>query len=76
MTGPRRRSPVKPINGDDVEIHYGDEVVPLPERLDAMERQVRILKGGLVGLAVLLVLHASGVPIYEVFPILLRLLGL
>jgi hypothetical protein len=65
------------INGDEVEVHYGDKVVSLPERLDKQDQEIRLMKRMLVGGGVLFVIHAFDLlPLHDLFPLLLRLVGL
>jgi hypothetical protein len=66
---------VKPINGDDISLHYGDEIIPLSERLDRQDREIRYLKRYLLLGAIFLFTH-SVLPAEAILPFLLRLIGL
>jgi hypothetical protein len=62
------------INGNDIEIGYGDTVETLPHRLDRLEREHRYLRLGIGGLTLAVGLHALGVPFQDFLPFLFQLL--
>lgn len=64
------------VNGDDIILHYGDTIESLPHRLNRLERETRLLRIGVLGAGLLLILHILGVPFDALFPFLMRLLGL
>lgn len=63
------------VNGDDVELHYGDQVVPLNDRLARQDRDILWLKRGLAAVMVVLLVHAVA-PQLDLFDTLLRLIGI
>jgi hypothetical protein len=46
------------VNGDNIVVHHGDQVVPLEERLASMQRSIRRLTWLVVVIAVLAILNA------------------
>jgi len=64
------------VNGDDILLHYGDTIETLPHRLNRLEREVRVVRAGILAAVILLILHILGVQGAALFPFLARLLGL
>ena len=65
------------MNGDEVEVRYGDEVISLPERLERTDRRIRRVEFMLYAGGVLIFLHAFRIlPLEDALPYLLNLIGL
>lgn len=63
------------VNGDDVEVHYGDEVVTLEMRLARQDQQIAWLRRGIYALGAVLVFHVL-LPGQDVLTFILSLIGL
>jgi cell division protein FtsB len=46
------------VNGDDIVVHQGDQVIPLEQRLETMQRSIRRLTWLLIGFIAISILHA------------------
>jgi hypothetical protein len=60
------------INGDAIELHYGDQVETLPERLRRQDVELRWLKRAILVIAIVLIFHAI-LPTEQLLPYLLTL---
>lgn len=63
------------VNGDDVELHYGDQVVPLSDRLAGQDKKIARLERLLAVIGLILIVHAVA-PDLDLFQTLLQLIGL
>jgi hypothetical protein len=63
------------VNGDSIEMHYGDQIIPLHERLARQDREIAWLKRVVFGMMALLLFHVV-LPGEDILAIALRLLGL
>jgi hypothetical protein len=64
----------QPINGNRVELHYGDLVEPLPDHLARLDRELKWNRRGLIVALILLAAHAA-IPEFDPIPVILRILG-
>jgi hypothetical protein len=72
----------RPVNGDRVELHYGDVIVSLPEQLANQQKQILALTKlhernyKLILAALALVVFHTFVPTEQLLPIVLKIIGL